>query len=79
MRRQRITLEVSIELDPVPLPNPRRPGFGHSPESMRGVVERALEEALGHYHPRVKVAPNEAERVTATRELSARIAEEAFR
>lgn len=47
--RQRVKLEVYVDLDPVP-------GAFDSPESSRQYVHLLLQGAIPHYHPVVLVA-----------------------
>lgn len=44
MKRKRITIEIDVDLDPVP-------GTFHTPESARDTVERILVERIPHYNP----------------------------
>jgi hypothetical protein len=46
----RSRLVVEIRLDPVP-------GWGNTPEDHRVLVQRLLEDAVGHYQPTVTIAP----------------------
>ena len=50
MIRQRSRLLVEIDLDPVP-------GWGNAAEDHRALVQRLLDDAVGHYNPTVEVAP----------------------
>lgn len=50
LRRRRSTLTVTIDLDPVP-------GWGNEAEDHRALVQRLLDDAVGHYHPHVEIAP----------------------
>lgn len=49
MKKERIKLEVYVNLDPVP-------GTFHSKESARNVVDRILKESIPHYEPMVSIA-----------------------
>jgi hypothetical protein len=44
----RITLEVSVRLDPVP-------GAFHTKESAKNIVAHMLKERIGHYDPKVTI------------------------
>jgi len=46
--RKRSRLVVEIDLDPVP-------GWGNNAEDHRALVQRLLDDAVGHYHPHVEV------------------------
>lgn len=48
MNRQRITLLVEVDLDPVP-------GWGHIPSDMEYVLRRHLDDTIPHYNPKVGV------------------------
>lgn len=52
MQRDRIKLEVYVDLDPVP-------GTFHSKESARNVVDRILKESIPHYNPTVSTTNQE--------------------
>ncbi|WP_028637738.1 hypothetical protein [Nocardioides sp. URHA0032] len=47
--RRRSHLVVEIDLDPVP-------GWGNNPDDHRALVQRLLDEAVGHYNPIVEIA-----------------------
>lgn len=46
MTREKVTMTVSVQLDPVP-------GAFHTPESARAIVEAILANQIGHYLPLV--------------------------
>ena len=48
MKRERIRLEVEVDLDPVP-------GTFHTKESARDTTARILMEMIPHYHPAVSL------------------------
>lgn len=52
MDRQRIKLEVYVDLDPAP-------GTFHTKESARDWVEAILTERIAHYTPTVLIPKNE--------------------
>lgn len=47
--RLRSRLIVEIDLDPVP-------GWGTRPSDHQSLVQRLLDNAVGHYHPTVTIA-----------------------
>jgi len=51
-QRERITLEVEIDLDPMP-------GNMHTPESAERAIYGLLHMRAGHYNPEVRVARRE--------------------
>lgn len=48
MKRQRVTLLVEIDLDPVS-------GWGDSPLDFESLVKRNLMDSVPHYHPKVRL------------------------
>jgi hypothetical protein len=48
MHRQRVKLEVEVDLDPVP-------GTFHTEESAREQIHYILLSSIPHYHPRVLI------------------------
>jgi hypothetical protein len=51
--KRRSRLIVEINLDPVP-------GWGDNAEDHRALVQRLLDDAVGHYHPTVIIAEDNA-------------------
>ena len=52
MARERVMLNVMVDLDPIP-------GAMHTPEGARAIVEAILLSRIGHYDPVVVVSENE--------------------
>lgn len=52
--RRRVRLIVEADLDPVP-------GWGDNAEDWQALTQRLLDNAVGHYHPTVTIAPTTAD------------------
>lgn len=48
MARERITLSVQVDLDPIP-------GAFHTPEDARHAIGMILNDRIPHYHPSVRI------------------------
>jgi hypothetical protein len=46
--KRRITLKVTVDIDPVP-------GWGNHAEDYRALTQRLLDDAIGHYKPTVTI------------------------
>lgn len=51
--KKRSSLLVEIDIDPVP-------GWGDNAEDHRALVQRLLDDAIGHYHPTVTINGEES-------------------
>jgi hypothetical protein len=47
--KPKVRLIVEANLDPIP-------GWGDNPEDWQALVQRLLDDAVGHYHPVVTIA-----------------------
>ena len=46
--RRKVTLVVTIDLDPVP-------GWGDNPDDYRALTQKLLTDSIGHYNPSVTI------------------------